>query len=304
MTDRERLNAILAYCKQYPRRYCRSIPPAFFPVGWDTAVVEPSPEPPPEPPPPPPLEPNAPPPVKTGWTRVIDSRFDQDGVLPHPWASSEGGGFVFRTSGSRCRPENATVQGGLLRLLMKWDNAGWGGPGWYTGYVAIKRANRVAPFASTDQCVTVRYRIQTNGVRGHSNVPMRWPAGFTGHPNTMGEEDCWEGSGMTGATTFLHYTNPDGTAGRVSKSHTGIDMSQFHVYRFERRSHVYKVFVDNLDVPIWSYTGTSVTLPDYPKCALLQQESKSYYEAGSAGQPQSSGTEEIQIDWVTVDNPA
>jgi hypothetical protein len=303
VTDRERLQAILAYCKQYPRRYCRSVPPLYFPVGWDTSPVEPPPvEPPPVVVPPPPV--TAPLPVRPGWTRVIESRFDQDGVLPHPWASAEGGGFTFRTSGSHCRPGNAAVSGGLLRLLMKWDDAGHLGPGWYCGYVAVKRASRVAPFASRDQCVTLRYRIQVNGVRGHSNVPMRWPAGFTGHPNKFGEEDCWEGSSMSGATTFLHYTNPDGTAGRVSKTHTGVDMSQFHVYRFERRNYTFKVFVDNMDVPLWTFAGNATSLPDAPKIPLLQQESKSFYEAGSAGQPKSSGTEVIEVDWITVDNPA
>jgi hypothetical protein len=299
LTDHERLHAIEAYCRQNPTARASQIDSRFLWEGWCKQAHA-------DPPPiivePPPVA--SPLPVKAGWKRVIETKFDQDGVIPDPWANSEGGGFTFRTSGSHCRPQNATVSGGLLRLLMKWDDAGHLGPGWYCGYIAIKRALRGAPYASTDQTVTLRWRVQNNGVRGHSNVPMRWPAAFAGHPNKQGEEDCWEGSGMNGATTFLHYTNPDGTAGRVSRSYTGVDMSQFHVYRFERSNLTFKTFVDNMETPLWVYQGNRTTLPDYPKIPLLQQESRSYYEAGPSGQPKSAGTEEIQVDWITVDNPA
>jgi hypothetical protein len=50
---------------------------------------------------------------------------------------------------------------------------------------------------------------------------------------------------------------------------------------------------------MWTYKGTSTTLPDTLKRVVLQQECQ------DSGCPDgTTGTEDIQIDWITVDKPA
>jgi hypothetical protein len=49
---------------------------------------------------------------------------------------------------------------------------------------------------------------------------------------------------------------------------------------------------------VWVYRGSSKTLPEHDKRIVLQQEC-SHDGCPSA----SSGSEDIQIDWIKVDNP-
>jgi hypothetical protein len=60
---------------------------------------------------------------------------------------------------------------------------------------------------------------------------------------------------------------------------------------------VIRFYVDNMTTPVWTYVGNSSTLPATLKHVVLQQECQSSCPSGT------SGTEDIQIDWITVANP-
>jgi hypothetical protein len=78
-----------------------------------------------------------------------------------------------------------------------------------------------------------------------------------------------------------------------------LDLSQWRTVRFERRDHVVKAYVDDLTTPVWTYRGSSQTLPDTVKQVVLQQECE--HQGCPSG---TTGTEDLQIDWITIDNPA
>jgi hypothetical protein len=48
---------------------------------------------------------------------------------------------------------------------------------------------------------------------------------------------------------------------------------------------------------VWTFSGDATTLPDTLKHVVLQQECQSSCPSGT------TGSEDIQIDWITVDNP-
>ena len=106
--------------------------------------------------------------------------------------------------------------------------------------------------------------------------------------------DYCEGDGSSGCFTCTMGTRP----AQVWRRHA-FDLSQWHTVRFEQRNHVVKAYIDDLRTPVWTYRGSSRTLPDTKKQVVLQQECRpSGCPAGT------SGTEDIQIDWITVENPA
>jgi hypothetical protein len=182
-----------------------------------------------------------------------------------------------------------SVSGGSMHLLMRHEAGGRCGTGWYTAGMMLDKA-----FASVDQRVTVRFRVVSEGISGHHIIPMRFPPGAPWPQG--GEEDYCEGSGSSGCHTFLHYGDKAST--QVLHRHA-FDLSEWHTVRFERRDHVVKAYVDNLRTPVWTYRGSSRTLPDTEKQVVLQQECR------PSGCPaETTGTEDIQIDWITVDNPA
>jgi hypothetical protein len=181
------------------------------------------------------------------------------------------------------------VSGGSMHLLMRYENSGACGAGWYTAGMMISEA-----YGTIDQRVTVRFRVVDGGVTGHHIVPMRFPSAASWPQG--GEEDYCEGSKRTGCTTFLHY----GDTATTQISHDYIfDLTQWHTVRFERLNHVVKAYIDDLTAPVWTYKGTSTTLPDTIKRVVLQQECQ--HSGCPVG---TTGTEDIQIDWITIDNPA
>jgi hypothetical protein len=69
--------------------------------------------------------------------------------------------------------------------------------------------------------------------------------------------------------------------------------------RFCLVSDVVKAYIEDLTAPVWTYSGSAETLPDTVKQVVLQQECR------ASGCPTgTTGTEDIQIDWITIDNPA
>jgi hypothetical protein len=221
-----------------------------------------------------------------GWVNVVNDQFGSGGVPAH-WSRYDGPyGSGPRNCGA---PSHVSVSGGSMHMLMRYEGSGRCGAGWYTGGMMLDKA-----FASVDQRVTVRFRVVSGGVSGHHIIPMRFPPGAPWPQG--GEEDYCEGSEFSGCHTFLHYGDKATT--QVSHRH-GFDLRQWHTVRFERRDHVVKAYIDDLGTPVWTYRGSSRTLPDTKKQVVLQQECRaSGCPAGSAG------TEDIQIDWITVDNPA
>jgi hypothetical protein len=225
-------------------------------------------------------------PAAAGWVNVVNDQFDSGGVPAH-WRRYDG---PYGSAPHNCAtPSHVSVSGGSMYLLMRHETSGQCGAGWYTAGMMLDRA-----FASVDQRVTVRFRVVSGGVTGHHIIPMRFPPGAPWPQG--GEEDYCEGSGSSGCHTFLHYGDKAST--QVLHRHA-FDLSQWHTVRFERRDHLVKAYVDDLTTPVWTYNGSSRTLPDTKKQVVLQQECRA-----SGCPPGTTGTEDIQIDWITIDNPA
>jgi hypothetical protein len=224
-------------------------------------------------------------PAAAGWVNVVDDQFSSGGVPAH-WRRYDG---PYGSAPHNCAtPPHVTVSGGSMHLLMRHESSGRCGAGWYTAGMMLDRA-----FTSVDQRVTVRFRVVSGGVSGHHIIPMRFPPGAPWPQG--GEEDYCEGSGSSGCHTFLHFG--DNASTQVLHRHA-FDLAQWHTVRFERRDHVVKAYIDDLGTPVWTYRGSSRTLPDTKKQVVLQQECR------SSGCPAgTTGTEDIQIDWITVDNP-
>jgi hypothetical protein len=221
-----------------------------------------------------------------GWVNVINDQFDSSGVPTH-WALYDG---PYGSDPRNCAvPSHVSVSGGSMHMLMRWEASGKCGAGWYTAGMKIVRA-----YGTIDQRVTVRFRIVDGGVIGHHIIPMRWPD--TAPWPQGGEEDYCESSVRTGCSTFLHYGD---TASTQIWHNYVVDLTQWHTMRFERLDHVVRAYIDDLSTPVWTYKGSSTTLPDTIKRVVLQQECPS--EGCPAGK---TGTEDIQIDWITIDNPA
>lgn len=224
-----------------------------------------------------------------GWAIVIDDQFNAGGVPSH-WGVYDG---RYGSGAENCTaPSHVFVSGGSLHLVLSYEASGAGsagcGPGWYSGGLALDG------FSSIDQQVTVRFRVvdSSPGVVGHFIVPMRWPDSDAAWP-AAGEEDYCEGDALSGCGTYLHFGSTDQ---QLSHSY-GFDVRNWHTMRVERRAHVVRVFVDSMASPLWAYVGSSTTLPDTLKHVVLQQECRSSCPSGT------SGSEDIQIDWITVADP-
>jgi hypothetical protein len=218
-----------------------------------------------------------------GWINVINDRFDSGGVPAH-WSLYEG------SYDENCAaPAHVSVSGGSMHMLMRYEHSGTCGAGWYTAGMMLSKT-----YATVDQRITVRFRVDDGGVTGHHIIPMRFPS--TASWPQGGEEDYCEGNSRTGCSTFLHYGDTATT--QVWQQHT-FDLTRWHTVRFQRLNHVVKAYIDDLATPVWTYKGTSTTLPDTLKRVVLQQECQ------DSGCPDgTTGIEDIQIDWITVDNPA
>jgi hypothetical protein len=248
---------------------------------------------------------SAPPPADNGWTNVIDTDFASDGVLPAPWKaynfanSLPGGGYYLAS--------HVVVSGGIVNLVQKYE---WSGParnpyytsngaGWYQGTIYAAGSG---PWISVDHRTTVRMRVISNGVTSHRGLPMWWPE--SGNAPIDGEEDFFESDGVwwppiggkEQPRSFFHY---GASNSQVYWIWNPIDLSQWHTYRFERKAHKITIWVDDLTTPVWSQQYSSTELPDTPKHPIFQQENPNYLPP-----PGTTGSDEIQIDWIKVDTPS
>ena len=225
-----------------------------------------------------------PPPSGGGWQNVLTDNFDSGGVPSH-WSLYDG---PYGSGPHNCAtPSHVSVSGGSMRMLMRYELSGKCGAGWYTGGMMF-----ASQYGGNDQRLTLRFRIVNGGVIGHHVIPMRWPTQASWP--AAGEEDYCEGDALSGCQTFLHYSSSNQ---QVHHAYS-FDLSQWHTVRFERRDFVVRAYIDNMSTPVWTYSGASGTLPDTFKRAVLQQECQSSCPSGT------TGTEEIQIDWLTIDDPA
>jgi hypothetical protein len=233
-----------------------------------------------------------------GWVNVVNDRFDSGGIPDH-WTLYDS---PYRSNAQNCpAPSHVTVSGGSLHLLMAYETSGSCGAGWYTAGMQVKAA-----YGAVHQRVTVRWRVVSSNpenVRSHRIIPMRW----VNDPDFAwyeGEADYCEGSGLSGCSTFLHYRD---TSSAVSHSYA-VDLTQWHTMRFETRpgtdasghpTVILRAYIDDLASPAWTYIGSETTIPSAFRRTVLQQECR------SSGCPAgTTGTEDIQIDWITIDNLA
>jgi hypothetical protein len=218
---------------------------------------------------------------KPAWTMVVNDQFNSGGVPSH-WTLYDA---PYGSGAGNCAdPSHVTVSGGYMHIRMSYQTSGACGPGWYTGGMMISDA-----YGSVDQRVTVRFRVVNNGVQGHYIIPMRWPD--TAPWPSGGEEDFCESSDLAGCTTFLHYGSNNS---QISRDYA-VNLAQWHTMRFTRLKDVVTAAIDGNVV--WTYKGSSATLPATVKRVVLQQECQSSCPSGT------SGSEDIQIDWITIEDP-
>ena len=217
---------------------------------------------------------------ETPWKVVVDDQFDSG--LPKHWRSYDG---PYRSGARNCAiPSHTTVHDGYLDLRFAYEAAGLCGPGWYSGGLALMGAS------SVDARVTVRYRVvQSGDVSAHRIIPMRWPDDEAAWPGA-GEEDYCEGESVLACTTVLHY------AGNLQDSgEFPMDLTTWHTLTVERHVNAITVSVDG--VVAYTYRGDKTTLPATMKHVVLQQECQTECPTGT------TGTEDIQVDFVTVEVP-
>jgi len=216
------------------------------------------------------------------WRLVVDDRFNSRGVPGH-WSKYDG---PYGSGPNNCaRPDHAYVQGGSLRMVLRYRGSGDCGAGWYSAGLRL-----VERYDSVDQKISVRFRVVSlGGVLGHRIIPMRWPAS-TSAPDP-GEEDYCEGSPVSACRTFLHH---DGD----QEYHTyRVNLTTWHTMTFVRRNFTVRAYIDG--VQRWGYRGNPDTLPATPKHPVLQQECQ--HDGCPRG---TTGSEVILIDWIRVWNPS
>ena len=212
---------------------------------------------------------------------MVDDQFDSNSIPPH-WSLYDG---PYGTNTHNCAaPTQDVASGGYLHILMSYLPSGKCGAAWYTGGM------RLDGFSAIDQRVTARFRIADSGVSAHYAIPMRWPDDDASWP-AGGEEDYCESNVPSVCSSHLHY---GATNEQVSHAYS-VDLTQWHTLSFTRLNHVVTATIDG--TVAWTYTGSSTTLPDTLKHVVLQ------HECQVTGCPTgTTGSSEIQIDWLTVEN--
>ena len=217
--------------------------------------------------------------ASTSWRTVVYDDFEGS-TLPSHWGTYNG-----RTTRNCFRTSHATVSGGYLHLKMFHEPSGNCGPGWYSGGVTLTKS-----LSAPNQRVTVRFRITNiNGIIGRRVVPMLNPD----DGSHIGEQDLCESAGtLAWCSTFLHYGAPGTT--QVQKKYL-LDLTQWHTMQFTMNGNRVLVVIDG--VTRWDYTGNATTLPRKLRHVVMQQD------CVPEGCPTTHvGQEDIQVDWIRVEN--
>jgi PKD repeat protein len=228
---------------------------------------------------------------RPNWAIVLDDNFNAAGVPSHwlPYSGSYAG-----IHDGCAAPSQVQAPGdGYLHLLMQYHSTGICGHSWYLGGVQVAKT-----YGGVDQAITVRWRVVPSAdpdvVRSTRIIPMRW----VDDPNFQwyqGEADYCEGSRLGGCYVYLHYADP----GQIVHGLT-FDLTQWHTFRVEQRNHQVAIYIDDMQHPVWVYKGTTKTIPGAVMRTVLQQEC-----ALTTGCPPTSyagDQEDIQIDWITIEN--
>jgi hypothetical protein len=238
----------------------------------------------------------------------VSDQFNDDGVIPSHWMLYNNfySSHPYGSATPNCvSPQQASASGGYLRLRMEWKTGiclignSVTFTGWWSAGMAL---NPSIVSSSNDARVTIRWRaVSTGGVVSRHIIPMRWPDGGSAG---NGEEDFCESTSTSSCRTFIHY---GGANVNSQTNHLySVDATQWHTWRFEQLNHEIRAYVDDMANPAWTCTATtspacnSTTVMDTLRHVVLQQECAA---ASVQCPPQSSGTEEIQVDWITVENP-
>jgi hypothetical protein len=236
----------------------------------------------------------------SGWNTVVDDQFDRDGPVPSHWRLYHG---PYDSPPYNCpAPSHAYVSGGAMHMIMSYERAKPSGvscpygPGWYTGGMQLDAA-----YQSIDQVIELRYRVVNTDrthVSSHRNIPMHFGAAQSPSWPHGGEVDYCEGERLTSCHTFLHYFGTSRNDQITSPVYV-FNLARWNTLRVERRKHTIRVYINGtLD---WIYKGNATTLPDVAQRAVLQQEC----QAGGCPSSSFAGQkEDIQIDWIKIQNPA
>jgi hypothetical protein len=247
-----------------------------------------------------PLDVNAtPPPAPAGWVRVLTEQWMGTTINENIWFLARHG---YGSSTGCTAPEHNTVSDGVLKMLMMWRPEAppraqclVEGANWYVGGMRLRKTHA---YVQDSQRVTVRWRVVPNGVISHRILPMRWRA--TAPSNIVGEEDWCEGHNDAGCTTFFHWITPPGGVGTRSFNHPGFDLTQWHVMTAEKDGYRMRFWIDG--VLRFDYIGNETETPTIPRILVLQQEC---IPPGAGGCPAgTTGSETIEVDYVTVENKA
>ncbi len=267
--------------------------------------------------------------VAPGWGRVLEDTFDGT-TWPSHWSRYNS---VYRAHPvslqipNCANPRQAWLANGYMTMRMEWKDEICGSSstsprvvGWHSAGMSLKG------YSNNDQSVTLRWRVvqypgvDANGntakVISHRIIPMRWPdAGLHEDANARyyGEEDFCEGRTNTSCRSFIHYGGKACPDCQIYKQLPTIDVTQWHTMRFEQRNYQIRGYFDNLSTPVWTCDSTtspacnSTNVMTTLRHAVLQQECNSHNGAAPNATalcpPKSTAKEDIQIDWLTVDNP-
>lgn len=223
---------------------------------------------------------------QSGFVRTLEDTFDGTSLDTTKWSPYTG----HLTSSDGCNEvDNLIVANGVLTQHFGYQSDGVCGANWYHGSMMVKKE-----YGGNNQSVTLRFRIVANdpaNTRSHHILPMRWP---DQDPWYVGESDYCEGSSYSDCTAYLHHSS---SSQQVASPDIVFDMQQWHTIRATQRpGNDVDIFIDDMTTPVWSYDGTTTTVPDVVKRTVLQQECRSSCPSNTAG------TEDIQVDWLTIDN--
>jgi PKD repeat protein len=228
---------------------------------------------------------------RSNWSIILDDDFDAPGVPTHwlPYTGSYAG-----IHDGCAAPSQVQAPGdGYLHLMMQYLSEGPCGHSWYLGGIQVTKA-----YAGVDQAITVRWRIVPSAdpdvVRSTRIIPMRW----VDDPKFQwyqGEADYCEGSRLGGCYVYLHYT----ASSQITHGLT-FDLTQWHTFRVEQRNHQVSIYIDDMQHPVWVYNGTAKTIPGAVMRTVLQQECA--LTTGCPPKSYAGDVEDIQIDWITVEN--
>jgi len=218
------------------------------------------------------------------WVTVVNDSFNSGSTYPSHWRAYD---FRYGSGADHncARPSHNTVSGGYLHLKMSWESSGKCGAAWYTGGLTLDRG-----LSAKNQRIVIRFRVVTHGgIQAHRIIPMLSPNDGTG----IGEQDLCESTPTTYCSTFLHHADDVGR----DRMKYFLDLGQWHTWVFTRYGYTFTSSIDG--VAKMNFKGDSMSLPTKLKHVVLQQE------CNKLGCPSThSGSEDIQIDYIKVQNSA